>query len=211
MKRYLIAAAVAAMVAPGAYAATVDETQIETVGFAPTELNATLNFDGYTGSGTVTEVKLGFRGVIDSDITIFNFAGTAQNFSAQTVSEFAYTSPAGSQTFDVAGATGPQTIAGGGTPSFEVEGDNSSSQTITGSGVAPFLSPFTVDLLTETFIQITGGGGQVLGGQSTQGQGVVTVEYFIDDPVVPIPLPASALLMLAALGSFVAFRRFKTV
>jgi hypothetical protein len=211
MKQYLIAAAVATMIAPAAHALTVDETQVEDVGFGPTELNATLNFDGYTGSGTVTEVRLGFRGVIDSDISIFNLSGSSQNFSAETVSAFSFSSPAGSSDFDVAAGTGPQPIAGGGNASFNVSGSNTGSQTVSGAGITPFLSPFTVDLETDTFIRISGGGGQVLGGQNTEAFGEVTVEYVIDDPVTIIPLPASGILMFAALGSFFAFRRYKTV
>ncbi|MEI4232389.1 VPLPA-CTERM sorting domain-containing protein [Roseovarius sp. D22-M7] len=199
------------MTAPAAHALTLDETQVEDVGFGPTELNATLNFDGYTGSGTVTEVRLGFRGVIESDISIFNISASPQDFSADTVTEFAYTSPAGPSVFDVAGGTGPTTIVGGGNTTFEVDGSNSSGLTVTGGGLAPFLSPFTVDLLTDTFIRISGGGGRVLGGQETEAFGEVTVEYFTDDPLAPIPLPASAFLMLAALGSFLALRRYKTV
>lgn len=208
MKNYVIAALAATMIAPAAHALTLDESQVKNVGFEPTELNATLNFDGYTGSGTVTEVKLGFRGVIDSDINISNISENEQEFSAETVSEFTYTSPVGSSIFDVGAGTGPQTIAGEDTASFNVDDDNTSGLTLTGGDITPFLSAFDVGLDTETFIRISGGGGQVAGGQNTDGFGEVTVQYFVEDPIAPIPLPAAAWMMLAALGSLFAVRRF---
>ncbi|MGM0660962.1 MAG: VPLPA-CTERM sorting domain-containing protein [Pseudomonadota bacterium] len=36
----------------------------------------------------------------------------------------------------------------------------------------------------------------------------MTVQYFVEDPIAPIPLPAAAWMMLAALGSLFAVRRF---
>jgi len=209
MKKYLLAAAAVAMMAPAAHAITVDQTDTLDVGFALTPLDATLNFGGYTGTGTVSQVNVTYFGEIDSDISLFNTSKVSRDFSAETVTTFGYTSSVGNTSFQVSGGTGAQTIPGGGSLTFNVTGTNSSFQSFTGAGVSPYLTPFSIDLDTVTLVGITGGGGNVLGGQSTQGFGQVTVEYLIEDieEISPVPLPAAAWMLLIGLGSLWAFRR----
>ena len=209
MKKYLLAAAAVAMMAPAAHAITVDQTDTLNVGFALTPLDETLNFDGYTGTGTVSQVNVTYSGEIDSVLSLFNLSDVSQDFSAETVTTFGYTPSAGNSTFQVSGGTGTQTIPGAGSLSFDVTGTNSSFESFTGAGVSPYLTPFSIDLDTVTLVGITGGGGNVLGGQSTQGSGQVTVEYLIEDSeeISPVPLPAAAWMLLIGLGSLWAFRR----
>lgn len=206
MKKYLLAAAAVAMMAPAAHAITVDQTDTLVVGFAPTPLDATLNFDGYTGTGAVSQVDVTYSGEIDSDISLFDISGVSRDLSALTVTTFGYTSSAGNSTFQVLGGTGTQTIPGGGSLSLNVTGTNSSSESFTGAGVDPYLDPFFIDLDTVTLLGITGGGDNLLVGQTTQGFGQVTVEYLIEE-ISPVPLPAAAWMLLIGLGSLWAFRR----
>ena len=209
MKKYLLAAAAVAMMAPAAHAITVDQTDTLDVGFALTPLDATLDFGGYTGTGTVSQVDVTYFGEIDSDISLFNLSGVSQDLSAETVTTFGYTSSVGNSTFQVSGGTGLQTLPGGGNLSLNVTGTNSSVQSFTGAGVDPYLTPFSIDLDTVASFGFTGNGGNVLGGQSTQGFGEVTVEYLIEDSeeISPVPLPAAAWMLLIGLGSLWAFRR----
>jgi len=206
MRKYLLAAAAVAMMAPAAHAITVDQTDTLVVGFAPTPLDATLNFNGYTGTGAVSQVDVTYFGEIDSDISLFDTSGVSRDLSAQTVTTFGYTPSAGNSTFQVSGGTGTQTIPGGGSLSLNVTGTNSSSESFTGAGVNPYLDPFFIDLDTVTLLGITGGGDNLLVGQTTQGFGQVTVEYLIEE-ISPVPLPAAAWMLLIGLGSLWAFRR----
>ena len=206
MRKYLLAAAAVAMMAPAAHAITVDQTDTLNVGFAPTPLDATLNFGGYTGTGTVSQVDVTYSGEIDSDISLFDISGVSRDLSALTVTTFGYTSSAGNSTFQVLGGTGTQTIPGGGSLSLNVTGTNSSSESFTGADVDPYLDPFFIDLDTVTLLGITGGGDNLLTGQTTQGFGQVTVEYLIEE-ISPVPLPAAAWMLLIGLGSLWAFRR----
>ena len=206
MRKYLLAAAAVAMMAPAAHAITVDQTDTLNVGFAPTPLDATLNFGGYTGTGTVSQVNVTYSGEIDSDISLFDISGVSRDLSALTVTTFGYTSSAGNSTFQVLGGTGTQTIPGGGSLSLNVTGTNSSSESFTGADVDPYLDPFFIDLDTVTLLGITGGGDNLLTGQTTQGFGQVTVEYLIEE-ISPVPLPAAAWMLLIGLGSLWAFRR----
>ena len=206
MRKYLLAAAAVAMMAPAAHAITVGQTDTLNVGFAPTPLDATLNFGGYTGTGTVSQVDVTYSGEIDSDISLFDISGVSRDLSALTVTTFGYTSSAGNSTFQVLGGTGTQTIPGGGSLSLNVTGTNSSSESFTGADVDPYLDPFFIDLDTVTLLGITGGGDNLLVGQTTQGFGQVTVEYLIEE-ISPVPLPAAAWMLLIGLGSLWAFRR----
>ena len=206
MRKYLLAAAAVAMMAPAAHAITVGQTDTLNVGFAPTPLDATLNFGGYTGTGTVSQVDVTYSGEIDSDISLFDTSGVSRDLSALTVTTFGYTSSAGNSTFQVLGGTGTQTIPGGGSLSLNVTGTNSSSESFTGADVDPYLDPFFIDLDTVTLLGITGGGDNLLTGQTTQGFGQVTVEYLIEE-ISPVPLPAAAWMLLIGLGSLWAFRR----
>jgi hypothetical protein len=206
MRKYLLAAAAVAMMAPAAHAITVGQTDTLNVGFAPTPLDATLNFGGYTGTGTVSQVDVTYSGEIDSDISLFDISGVSRDLSALTVTTFGYTSSAGNSTFQVLGGTGTQTIPGGGSLSLNVTGTNSSSESFTGADVDPYLDPFFIDLDTVTLLGITGGGDNLLTGQTTQGFGQVTVEYLIEE-ISPVPLPAAAWMLLIGLGSLWAFRR----
>ena len=206
MRKYLLAAAAVAMMAPAAHAITVDQTDTRVVGFAPTPLDATLNFNGYTGTGAVSQVDVTYFGEIDSDISLFDTSGVSRDLSALTVTTFGYTSSAGNSTFQVLGGTGTQTIPGGGSLSLNVTGTNSSSESFTGADVDPYLDPFFIDLDTVTLLGITGGGDNLLTGQTTQGFGQVTVEYLIEE-ISPVPLPAAAWMLLIGLGSLWAFRR----
>ena len=206
MRKYLLAAAAVAMMAPAAHAITVGQTDTLNVGFAPTPLDATLNFGGYTGTGAVSQVDVTYSGEIDSDISLFDISGVSRDLSALTVTTFGYTSSAGNSTFQVLGGTGTQTIPGGGSLSLNVTGTNSSSESFTGADVDPYLDPFFIDLDTVTLLGITGGGDNLLVGQTTQGFGQVTVEYLIEE-ISPVPLPAAAWMLLIGLGSLWAFRR----
>ena len=206
MRKYLLAAAAVAMMAPAAHAITVGQTDTLNVGFAPTPLDATLNFNGYTGTGAVSQVDVTYFGEIDSDISLFDTSGVSRDLSALTVTTFGYTSSAGNSTFQVLGGTGTQTIPGGGSLSLNVTGTNSSSESFTGADVDPYLDPFFIDLDTVTLLGITGGGDNLLVGQTTQGFGQVTVEYLIEE-ISPVPLPAAAWMLLIGLGSLWAFRR----
>ena len=206
MRKYLLAAAAVAMMAPAAHAITVDQTDTLVVGFAPTPLDATLNFNGYTGTGAVSQVDVTYFGEIDSDISLFDTSGVSRDLSALTVTTFGYTSSAGNSTFQVLGGTGTQTIPGGGSLSLNVTGTNSSSESFTGADVDPYLDPFFIDLDTVTLLGITGGSDNLLTGQTTQGFGQVTVEYLIEE-ISPVPLPAAAWMLLIGLGSLWAFRR----
>ena len=206
MRKYLLAAAAVAMMAPAAHAITVGQTDTLNVGFAPTPLDATLNFGGYTGTGTVSQVDVTYSGEIDSDISLFDISGVSRDLSALTVTTFGYTSSAGNSTFQVLGGTGTQTIPGGGSLSLNVTGTNSSSESFTVADVDPYLDPFFIDLDTVTLLGITGGGDNLLTGQTTQGFGQVTVEYLIEE-ISPVPLPAAAWMLLIGLGSLWAFRR----
>jgi hypothetical protein len=206
MRKYLLAAAAVAMMAPAAHAITVGQTDTLNVGFAPTPLDATLNFGGYTGTGTVSQVDVTYSGEIDSDISLFDISGVSRDLSALTVTTFGYTSSAGNSTFQVLGGTGTETIPGGGSLSLNVTGTNSSSESFTGADVDPYLDPFFIDLDTVTLLGITGGEDNLLTGQTTQGFGQVTVEYLIEE-ISPVPLPAAAWMLLIGLGSLWAFRR----
>jgi hypothetical protein len=206
MRKYLLAAAAVAMMAPAAHAITVGQTDTLNVGFAPTPLDATLNFGGYTGTGTVSQVDVTYSGEIDSDISLFDISGVSRDLSALTVTTFGYTSSAGNSTFQVLGGTGTETIPGGGSLSLNVTGTNSSSESFTGADVDPYLDPFFIDLDTVTLLGITGGGDNLLTSQTTQGFGQVTVEYLIEE-ISPVPLPAAAWMLLIGLGSLWAFRR----
>ena len=206
MRKYLLAAAAVAMMAPAAHAITVDQTDTLNVGSALTPLDATLDFDGYTGTGAVSQVDVTYSGEIDSDISLFDISGVSRDLSALTVTTFGYTSSAGNSTFQVLGGTGTQTIPGGGSLSLNVTGTNSSSESFTGADVDPYLDPFFIDLDTVTLLGITGGGDNLLTGQTTQGFGQVTVEYLIEE-ISPVPLPAAAWMLLIGLGSLWAFRR----
>ena len=206
MRKYLLAAAAVAMMAPAAHAITVDQTDTLNVGSALTPFDATLDFDGYTGTGAVSQVDVTYSGEIDSDISLFDISGVSRDLSALTVTTFGYTSSAGNSTFQVLGGTGTQTIPGGGSLSLNVTGTNSSSESFTGADVDPYLDPFFIDLDTVTLLGITGGGDNLLVGQTTQGFGQVTVEYLIEE-ISPVPLPAAAWMLLIGLGSLWAFRR----
>jgi len=154
----------------------------------------------------VSQVDVTYSGEIDSDISLFDISGVSRDLSALTVTTFGYTSSAGNSTFQVLGGTGTQTIPGGGSLSLNVTGTNSSSESFTGADVDPYLDPFFIDLDTVTLLGITGGGDNLLTGQTTQGFGQVTVEYLIEE-ISPVPLPAAAWMLLIGLGSLWAFRR----
>jgi len=180
MRKYLLAAAAVAMMAPAAHAITVGQTDTLNVGFAPTPLDATLNFGGYTGTGTVSQVDVTYFGEIDSDISLLNLSDVSQDLSVETVTTFGYTSSVGNTRFRCP-ANGIADASGGGNLSLNVTGTNSSFESFTGAGVSPYLDPFSIDLDTVASFGFTGDGGNVMGGQSTQGFGEVTVEYLIED------------------------------
>lgn len=208
MKKYLIAAAVATMIAPAAQALTIVDSQTRSIGFAPTELDTVFSFDGYTGSETIDYVNVTFGGAIDGSGTLLNTGANTQTAEGTTTSEFTFTSDqvnlgAVPQT-TVSGSTGAQEIEAETTETFNVDGSSSGSFQPTGGDISAYLSAFDISLQTLTGINGSGGGGNVLFGQSTDAFADITVEY----GVTPIPLPAAAWMLLAGLGSLLAFRRY---
>lgn len=213
MKKLFLTAAAVALTAGMAGAATVDETDVRSLGFSPTELGGTLSFDGYQGSGIVTEVMVTFFGEIEGEITLTNNGTRNEIFTATTNSSFLFSSP------DVTVPAAPQVTASGGTAgvtsinpgetlTIPVTGNDQLMDTIVGAAIAPYLNPFAIDVATLTGLTLAGGGGNLTSSQTTDAFARVTVEYKIDDTPPPIiPLPASAWAMLAGLGALVVAKR----
>lgn len=72
-----------------------------------------------------------------------------------------------------------------GTGTIGVDAGATATSTVSGGGNANFITDFDTDASASA-----------------------TITYTYDEAVVPIPLPATAFLMLGALGSLLAFRRY---
>ena len=208
MKKYLIAAALATMVAPAVPAATIAyETETSVNLFNSNETLSLPKFD--TSSGTLTGVDFILEAGVSGSILSSNVVGddpigsilsttTATGVNGTPVSVQAVSQPGietGVITSRVSWARGTPIVTssfgpdsffiGNGTFDFEVSSGTLSSDTA-----------FNFQDITDK--------------EADAGAAVVYTFDEIETPT-PIPLPAAAWMLLAALGSLFAFRRFKSV
>lgn len=216
MNKYIIAAAALSfLAAPAAHALTIDQTDFRGIGLTPTELDTSFFFPGYTGTEAITTVLVTFGGAIDGSLTLTNGSLSSQTVQASSESAFFFTSddvvlPAPPQ-ISASGGTGFQSLAGESSQTFAIGGSATDMFSFTGSDVSQFLAPFTINLFTVSGFSSLGGGGNISIDQTTNASADVTVEYGFEEGMTVIPLPAAAWMLLAGLGSILAFRRLGTV
>lgn len=211
MKKYLIAATVATMMAPAAHALVIDQSQTLSTGLASTDVNETLNFDGYTGTGTVSAVQIFLSGVLSGNVIFTNNGSDVTDIDASATVQFRFSSDnvtfAAPPQFTASDAISDGSLAGGDSLNLVPTGALSFDETITGTDISAYLNPFVIDFQTRSGASFF---GQNIGiSRDTEASGEVTVNYLVDeDAPTPIPLPAAAWMMLAALGSLFAVRRY---
>lgn len=215
MKTYLVAATLAALTAPAAQALVIDETEHRSTGsYYPTDLDTTFSFDGYQGSGTVSEVTVTYGGdVISVYDQAVNTGADAATFSATTTSHFFFSSDdvtVPGAPLGISVGTGLVTLGAGEARMFRDNDWDSFSDTVTGPDIGGFLAPFEISVETLTGFTQLGGANSVTVDKASVALGGVRVEYKVDDDVSVAPLPAAAWMLLAGLASLLAFRRFNT-
>ena len=207
MKKYLIAAALATMVAPTVQAATIAyDTQTSVNLFDSNQTLSLPQFD--TAMGNLTGVTFILESGVQGSILESNVVGddplgsilsttTATGVNSQPVSVMAVSQPSQSTgfistriqwargtAFEQANFGPNNFFIGNGTFDFEVSAGNLSSDT------------------SFNF-------GDISDAEADAGAGVVYTFDEIETPT-PIPLPAAAWMLLGALGSLLAFRRYKS-
>lgn len=223
MKLALIAGAALIAFAGASQAATT--TSSATTGMQQTDFASTaipglslvpaLELDLFDPSlGTLTGVSLTIEASFDAMGTIENTGTTALSGFEQGVQVNANTSIGGlSLTVDLVDGLAPTTFAGGQIETVDLDDSGSASGTSADLGAFTGPGTFVVDFFTLSNSTIIGG-GNLIALIETDAEIIATVEYTFDDGgVTPpqIPLPASAPLLLAALGGlgFLSSRRRK--
>jgi len=221
MRKYIIAAAAATMIAPAAHAATMSQT--ESIGLQETDWNETLSFDQFDPSlGTLTSVVFELFGDVQGSARAENLGGSSiianLNLEAEieaTVGGFSgvvgFVLPAAGQDVELSAYDGESDFGGtSGVVLDDLTGSDTDSRTFT-SALAPFIGTgsVSVDVVADASSS-AGGGGNIISQFLTNASAEGTITYNYDEPVSAVPLPAAAWMLLASLGSLLAFRRYKT-
>jgi hypothetical protein len=174
-------------------AATVNCTVVS----SPTELNATIVCPQFNGVG-LTSVDITVTGEITGSITLTNNGTSTQSTTGTTTSNFDVGALAGftiaNPIFMAMFTTGSQSLNGGQTETFSglTSGTNTKDLGTDTTVLAPYTGAGTFDIgvSTLTSFSLIGGGGQIVGAQSTNADATATVTYTTSTST-PEPVTAS--------------------
>jgi len=174
-----------------------------------TELSASITCPQFGGSN-LTQIDIAFSGAIEGAITLTNDGATDQNVSGSTESQFflgllggfVIPSPLFSATFD----TGVVSLGAGTSQTFGgLTGSANGNITNTSAGTFAAYSgagSFSIPVSTLTGLTVTGGGGQIQAGQTTQASIDAVVTYtFEDQPPPPGEVPEPGTLAITGIGA----------
>lgn len=220
MKKYLIAAIAAALVAPAAHAASVSFS--DSIAMQNTNWTDSFNLSQFDPSlGTLTSVEFTLSGIVNGTASVQNLEDEAVDptvvLSSQITADLAGNQlavviPTGSQEVNLTAFQGTFNVFDGSDAVENLALSGTDSQT---NGFFTNLSAFIgtgtigVDAGATATSTVSGGGNaNFITDFDTDASASATITYTYDEAVVPIPLPATAFLMLGALGSLLAFRRY---
>lgn len=222
MRSYFLAAVAAAALAPSANAATISFSD----GFGPavTNWSETLSLSQFDPSlGTLTSVTFELfgtaEGVANAESLSNGPSNVTLNLGAEVEASLAgfgslgQVIPLASQTIALSAFDGNIDFGGtSGVALDDLEADDEVSNVFV-SGLAPFIGTGNLPVIISASGNSSGSGsGNLITQFFTDAFASATITYDYDeipDEVPPIPLPAAAWMLLAALGSLVAVRRYK--
>ena len=181
------------MLAPLALTATASATMItvtcSTIS-GPTELNGNVVCPQFNGLN-LQNIAITINGGISGSIALTNNATVSETGSGTTNSQFSIgpllgfsiLSPLFSSTF----TTGSQSLTAGQTKTFSGLSGTGSATITDNSVFAPYTGAgnFNIPVSTSTMLNITGGGGNFAGSQSTSGNATASVTYTFAASTVP--------------------------
>ncbi|MEM8752731.1 MAG: choice-of-anchor E domain-containing protein [Pseudomonadota bacterium] len=223
MKLALAAGVAFATLVGTAQAATLTDT--DTTGLSPTDFTSLpvpglnllppLELDLFDPSlGTLTGVKISIEAAFEADGTLEN-TGASAEFSGftQSIDVMANSTVGGAMlSLTLTDGFGPSVLDPGVEEAVELGDEGMTMEDVGDIAAFVGVGTFNVDFSTLSS-SIISGGGNLIALINTNAEITATVEYTFDDngEPPPIPLPASAPLLLAALGGlgFLTSRRSK--
>jgi hypothetical protein len=156
----------------------------------PTELSGNVVCPQFNGLN-LQSISIALSGGISGSITLTNLASVAETGTGTTTSAFTVGPLTGfsilAPLFTAMFTTGPQSLTAGQSKPFSGL-TGTGSATITDASVfAPYvgIGNFNIPILTSSMLDVTGGGGNFAGGQSTSGNATASVTYTFGSATVP--------------------------
>ena len=181
------------MLAPIALAETASATIMTVVCSTingPTELNGNLVCPQFNGLN-LQSIAITITGGISGSITLTNNASVTETGSGTTTSQFMVGSLSGftiiSPLFAAMVSTGNQSLTAGQTKTFAGLTGTGSAMNMDTSVFAPYMGAgnFNIPILTSSMLDITGGGGNFAGSQTTTANATASVAYTFGSTTVP--------------------------
>ena len=181
------------MLAPFALAATASAT-IMTVTCStlngPTELNGNLSCPQFNGLN-LQSISIALSGGISGSITLTNNASVTETGTGTTTSAFTVGPLTGfsilAPLFTAMFTTGPQSLTAGQSKTFSGLTGPGSATIIDTSVFAPYIGAgnFNIPILTSSMLNVTGGGGNFAGSQTTNANATASITYTFGSATVP--------------------------
>jgi hypothetical protein len=177
------------MALAGTASATIMTVTCSTLS-GPTELNGSLVCPQFNGLN-LQNIAITIDGSISGSITLTNNASITETGSGTTSSQFMVGPLSGfaiaSPLFAAMFTTGSQSLTAGQNKTFPGL-TGTGSATITDTSVfAPYLGAgsFNIPILTSSMLDITGGGGNFAGSQTTTGSATASITYTFGSTTTP--------------------------